>query len=80
MADVSLRESELLVANQVILPLTKLNEAAVTRHPGAKMLDTDLQEQSGRYIYTVTLVDTAGSERTIDLDAATGNVVKDERS
>lgn len=57
----------------------KLNEAALAKHPGAKISDTELEEKDGRYVYELELHDDKGVEWDMKLDAATGEVLKDKQ-
>ncbi|WP_421683743.1 peptidase [Stutzerimonas urumqiensis] len=57
----------------------KLNEAAVAKHPGAKVEETELEEEYGRYVYQVELRDEKGQQWDLELDAKTGEVLKDHQ-
>ena len=57
----------------------KLNAAALAKHPGANVEETELEEEYGRYIYKVELRDTQNVEWDVDMDAKTGEVLKDAR-
>ncbi|ENA36526.1 MULTISPECIES: PepSY domain-containing protein [Pseudomonas] len=54
-----------------------LNKAAIAKHPGSTTHDTELEEEYGRYIYQVELRDQKGVTWDLELDAATGEVLKD---
>ncbi|MDR6956642.1 putative membrane protein YkoI [Pseudomonas brassicacearum] len=62
----------------VILPLEHLLQQALDLHPGAKLLEAELEEKHGVYIYEVELLDTDGVVRELDLEAATGRLLKDK--
>ncbi|WP_296230378.1 PepSY domain-containing protein [Pseudomonas sp. UBA4617] len=62
----------------IILPLEHLLEAALGRHPGARLLEAELEEDDDRYEYEVELLTTEGVVREIKLDASTGTLLKDE--
>ncbi|AKJ99366.1 peptidase [Pseudomonas chlororaphis] len=62
----------------VILPLEQLLQQALDRHPGAKLLEAELEEKHGVFIYEVELLDTDGVVRELDLEAATGRLLKDK--
>lgn len=62
----------------VILPLEQLLKQAMDRHPGAKLLEAELEEKDGVYIYEVELLDINGVVRELDLEAKTGRLLKDE--
>ncbi|MEH6387611.1 MULTISPECIES: PepSY domain-containing protein [Pseudomonas] len=57
----------------------KLNEAALAKHPGAQIEDTELDEENGRYFYEVELRDEKGVQWDLELDAKTGEVLKDHQ-
>ncbi|MFW0756735.1 PepSY domain-containing protein [Pseudomonas sp. H11T01] len=65
----------------VIAPLEQLLGAVMQRYPGAKLLDADLEErkdQRVRYIYDIELLTVEGVVRDIELDANTGELLKDK--
>ncbi len=57
----------------------KLNAAAIAKHPGATVKETELEEEYGRYIYQVELRDPAGLEWDMELDATNGQILKDHQ-
>lgn len=57
----------------------KLNAAAMAKHPGASVEDTELEQEHGRYIYQVELRDAQGVQWDLDLDASTAEVLQDQR-
>lgn len=57
----------------------KLNEAALALHPGAKIDDTELEEEYGRYIYQLEIRDAKGLEWDVELDATNGEVLKNHQ-
>ncbi|MNZ56661.1 Peptidase propeptide and YPEB domain protein [compost metagenome] len=62
----------------VILPLEQLLQQALDRYPGAKLLEAELEEKRGLYIYEVELLTPEGVVRELDLDAATGRLLEDK--
>lgn len=62
----------------VILPLEQLLGQAMARYPGARLLEAELEEKQQELVYEVELLTTAGVVREIKLDAATGDLLKDE--
>ena len=62
----------------VILPLEKVLQQAMDRYPGAKLLEVELEEKHDVYIYEVELLTTEGVVRELDLDATTGQLLKDK--
>ncbi|HSC85603.1 MAG TPA: PepSY domain-containing protein [Pseudomonas sp.] len=57
----------------------KLNDAAIAKHPGSKVEETELEEEYGRYIYQVELRDAQGVQWDLELDATSGQILKDHR-
>ena len=57
----------------------KLNEAALAKHPGATVEETELEEEYGRYVYQLELRDDKGVQWDVELDAKTGEVLKDQQ-
>jgi uncharacterized membrane protein YkoI len=62
----------------VILPLEQLLRLALDRYPGAKLLEAELEEKHDVYIYEVELLTTDGVVRELDIDASTGQLLKDK--
>lgn len=62
-----------------VLSFEKLNEAALAKHPGATLTDTELEEQYGRYVYQLELRDAGGVEWDLELDATTGAILRDHQ-
>ncbi|MGE6792810.1 Uncharacterized membrane protein YkoI [Pseudomonas guineae] len=57
----------------------KLNAAAIALHPGSKTEDTELEEEYGRYIYQVDVLDAQGVRWEVELDATNAQVLKNQR-
>jgi len=57
----------------------KLNAAAIAKHPGATVHESELEEEYGRYIYQVELRDPQGLQWDVELDATNGQVLKDHQ-
>lgn len=57
----------------------KLNAAALAKHPGGTVHETELEQEYGKYIYQVDLRDAQGVEWDVELDAVTGQVLKDHQ-
>ena len=53
----------------------KLNEAALAKHPGATIEESELEEEYGRYVYQLELRDDKGVQWDLELDAKTGEVL-----
>src|SRR5690606_16937615 len=61
-----------------ILALEKLLDIAMSRHPGARLLEAELEEDDGIYIYEVELITRSGVVRDIEINARNGRILKDE--
>lgn len=57
----------------------KLNEAALAQHPGGVIRDTELENELGRYIYQLEVVDAQGVEWDLELDATNGQILKNHQ-
>lgn len=57
----------------------KLNEAALAKHPGGTIEETELEEEYGRYIYQLELRDNKGVQWDLELDAKTGEILKNHQ-
>ncbi|MCQ4347084.1 PepSY domain-containing protein [Pseudomonas stutzeri] len=62
----------------VILPLDQLLQQAIERYPGARLLEAELEEEDGLYVYEVELLTAGGQVRELEFDAGTGRLLKDE--
>ena len=62
-----------------IQSVEKLNAAALAKHPGATIEETDLEQEKGRYIYELDLRDAQGVQWDVELDATNGQVIKDHQ-
>ncbi|TRX74990.1 PepSY domain-containing protein [Pseudomonas mangiferae] len=61
-----------------IAPLDRLLQSALTRYPGATLLEAELEEEHGVYVYEVELLTREGVVRELELDAHDGRLLKDE--
>ena len=77
--DVSPAKTVELSNSGAIMPFEKLDAAALAQHPEASILDTELEEANGRYIYQVDVRDAQGQEWDLELDAVTGEVLKNKK-
>jgi uncharacterized membrane protein YkoI len=65
----------------VIAPLEQLLGPTLQRYPGARLLDAELEEHKDRrvrYSYDIELLTVEGVVREIELDANTGELLKDK--
>jgi len=61
-----------------ILSLDRILQEARGQHPG-RVLESELEEKDGRYVYEVELVDEQGRVREMKFDASTGEVLKEKQ-
>lgn len=62
-----------------IMSFEKLNAAAIAKHPGSTVEETELEEEYGRYVYQVELRDAQGVQWDLELDASNAQVLKDHQ-
>lgn len=62
-----------------IVSFEKLNATALAKHPGSTVTQTELEEEYGKYVYQIELRDPQGVEWDLELDAVSGQVLKDHQ-
>lgn len=62
-----------------IMSFEQLNAAAIAKHPGSTVNETELEEEYGRYVYQVELRDPQGVQWDLELDASNGQILKDHQ-
>lgn len=77
--DVQPDEVVKLVQSQQIQSLDALKQKAAAQHAGATVTDSELENEYGRYIYKVELRDAQNVEWDVDLDAKTGEILKNAK-
>ncbi|VVP18239.1 hypothetical protein PS850_03737 [Pseudomonas fluorescens] len=78
-ADVPVDQIPQLVKDKKIKPLEELNQIVLKLHPGATITDSDLDNHFNNYEYEVELRDAKNVEWDVDLNAATGDVLKNKQ-
>ncbi|MGY2341532.1 PepSY domain-containing protein [Pseudomonas sp. SDO5532_S415] len=78
-ADVPVDQIPQLVKDGKIKPLEELNQIVLKLHPGATITDSDLDHHFNGYEYEVELLDANKVEWDVDLNAATGEVLKNKK-
>ncbi|MGB7932152.1 MAG: PepSY domain-containing protein [Gammaproteobacteria bacterium] len=61
-----------------ILSLDRILQDAHAQHAG-RVLESELEQKDGRYIYEVELVDDQGRVREMKFDASTGEVLREKQ-
>ena len=79
--DVPVDQIPQLVKDGKIKPLEELNQVVLELHPGATITDSDLDNHMNgqQYEYEVELRDAKNVEWDVDLNAATGEVLKNKQ-
>ena len=62
-----------------VMSCEQRNAIALTKQPGATITETELEEEYGKYIYQIELRDQQGIEWDLELDAVTGQLLKDHQ-
>ncbi len=62
----------------VIVGLEQVLQVALGRYPGAQLLEAELEEEHGQYIYDIELLTAAGVARELDVDARDARILRDE--
>ncbi|NVZ70177.1 PepSY domain-containing protein [Pseudomonas costantinii] len=78
-ADVRPDQIPSLLKSGEVMAFEKLNAAALAKHPGATITDTELDHKAGRLVYEVDLTDTTGKKWDVKLDAKTGDVLENKQ-
>ncbi|QEY58203.1 peptidase [Pseudomonas sp. C27(2019)] len=76
--DLSQDEALRLRQEGTILSSQTLIERALERHPKAHLLELELEEEHGRYIYEIELLTVQGQVRELKFDASNGDLLEDE--
>ncbi|MBI6907249.1 PepSY domain-containing protein [Pseudomonas palleroniana] len=78
-ADVRPDQIPSLLKSGEVMAFEKLNAAALAKHPGATITDTELDHKNGVLVYEVDITDTTGKKFEVKLDAKTGTVLEDKQ-
>lgn len=62
----------------VIMPLEDLVHLALQQYPKARLLEVELEDEKGKYIYEVELLTPSGGVRELEFDARNGRLLSDE--
>ncbi|HTF96712.1 MAG TPA: PepSY domain-containing protein [Cellvibrio sp.] len=77
--DLGIDEAVKLRDAGTIQSFEKLNQAALAQHAGGVIKDSELENEWGRYVYQLEVVDAQGVEWDVELDAATGEILKNHQ-
>ncbi|WP_263263845.1 PepSY domain-containing protein [Pseudomonas sp. RIT-PI-S] len=76
--DLSQDEALRLRQQGVILPLDQLTAKAIARYPGAVLLEAELEQEHGRYVYEIEVLLPSGQVRELEFDAVKGDLLEDK--
>ena len=62
----------------LLLPLEQVLEQILVRHPGAQVLEVDLEREDLHYIYEIEILTGDRQVRELEIDARTGTILEDE--
>ncbi|VVM71369.1 PepSY domain-containing protein [Pseudomonas fluorescens] len=62
-----------------IVSFETLNANALAKHPGSTVSESELEQHYGNYLYKIELRDPQGIEWDLELDAVSGQVLKDHQ-
>jgi uncharacterized membrane protein YkoI len=62
-----------------ILPLELILKRVEALYPG-RVLEVEIEERGGNYVYEIEMLDAGGSVRTMKLDAASGALLQDREA
>ena len=68
-----------LLKSGEITSFEKLNQTAINQHPGATIVDTELDHSFGKLVYEVELKDAKGLKWEVSLDAKTAEVLENKQ-
>ena len=77
--DLSPAELDPLVKSGRVLPLDKLQAAALATHQGGRVKSGEVERKNGGYIYEADVTDRDVKDWDVDVDATTGLLLKDEK-
>ncbi|MBM7334978.1 PepSY domain-containing protein [Alcanivorax marinus] len=76
--DVSHDEALRLRQSGEVQPFEQILAVAMARHPGASLLEAELERDDGALIYELEVLTEDGVVRELEIDARTGRVLEDE--
>jgi uncharacterized membrane protein YkoI len=76
--DLSQDQALRLSKEGVIRPFEEILPAALSRYPGSRLLEAELEREHDTYIYEVELLTVDGVVRELELDARDGRILKDK--
>jgi uncharacterized membrane protein YkoI len=68
-----------LAQSGAIKPFDELNKLALSQHANSRIHETELEQRGEIYVYSVELRDDKGAKWEVDMNAATGEILRDRR-
>lgn len=65
-----------LVEQGKIKHFRDLNAIAMGLYPGGRIIDTELEDHYGKFVYSLEVHSTDGRQWDVDIDAVTGEILK----
>ncbi|MGV8920476.1 MAG: PepSY domain-containing protein [Pseudomonas sp.] len=76
--DLDQNEALMLRQQGTVRPLEELIGLALERYPGARLLETELKEKKGSYLYEIEILTVEGVVRELKFDARNSRLLKDK--
>ena len=76
--DIDQDEALALRRGGTLQPLESLLARARERHPGATLLEVELEDEHGRILYELEVLTSGGTVRELQFDARSGELLEDE--
>ncbi|QEY17681.1 peptidase [Cellvibrio sp. KY-GH-1] len=77
--DLSADDAQKLRDSGNIVTFETLNKIVSAQHPKGIIYEAELDKEWGRYVYQLELIDAQGMEWDMELDAATGEILKNRQ-
>jgi len=76
--DIGPGEALELRKKNALIPLEHILAAVSKRYPESRLLEVELEEEHGLFLYEVEILTNRQQVRELEIDAGTGSIIKDE--
>jgi uncharacterized membrane protein YkoI len=76
--DIGPGEALELRKKKALMPLETILVSVSERYPDSRLLEVELEEEKGRFIYEVEILTHRQQIRELEIDAGDGTIIKDE--
>lgn len=76
--DIGPGEALELRKKSALIPLEHILAAVSKRYPESRLLEVELEEEHGLFLYEVEILTNRQQVRELEIDAGTGSIIKDE--